>query len=112
VETATKPGLVQETLLEGPLARGSPDQWVIEPREPVAAKRRHVTPGVLFLARFHRQRGWKKKSTPTSTIPAATTTRRVDLPAKNRVRTPIKTSGKPTPSAGPAAHGELFSGKR
>jgi hypothetical protein len=36
----------------------------------------------------------------------------VEDPATNRVRTPIMTSGKPAPSAGPAAHGELFSGKR
>jgi hypothetical protein len=36
----------------------------------------------------------------------------VEEPARKSVSTPIKTSGKPAPSAGPAAHGELFSGKK
>jgi hypothetical protein len=35
-----------------------------------------------------------------------------DDPERKRMNIPIKTSGKPTPYAGPAAHGELFSGKR
>jgi hypothetical protein len=34
-----------------------------------------------------------------------------ERPAKSIVNTPIITSGNPTPSEGPAAHGELFSGK-
>jgi hypothetical protein len=42
---------------------------------------------------------------------AAPTTRTVDEPARNRVSTPINMSGNPALSAGPAAQGELFSGK-
>jgi hypothetical protein len=40
-----------------------------------------------------------------------TITSSADVPAMIMVRTPIITSGKPAPRAGPAAHGELFSGK-
>jgi hypothetical protein len=36
----------------------------------------------------------------------------VEMPSMNIVSTPITTSGKPTPYAGPAAHGEAFSGKK
>jgi hypothetical protein len=42
----------------------------------------------------------------------APTRRTVEEPAKSSVTTPIRTSGKPTPRLGPAAHGEAFSGKK
>jgi hypothetical protein len=58
------------------------------------------------------QRGWKKASTPTSVIAAPTIVSVVEEdPARKSMNMPINTSGKPTPYAGPAAHGELFSGK-
>jgi hypothetical protein len=57
------------------------------------------------------QRGWKKRRNPTSAIAPATSTRPAEMPIMNIVNTPITTSGNPRPYAGPAAHGELFSGK-
>jgi hypothetical protein len=62
-------------------------------------------------ARVAHQRGWKKRRNPTSATAPAASTRAVEMPSMNIVNTPIRTSGKPTPYAGPAAHGELFSGK-
>ena len=56
-------------------------------------------------------RGWKKSAIPTNVIAAPAIVIKVEEPAMKTVITPTITSGKPAPSAGPAAHGELFSGK-
>jgi glyoxalase family protein len=57
------------------------------------------------------RRGWKKRRSPTSTIALARIRRKVESLPMKIVSTPIRTSGKPAPYPGPAAHGELFSGK-
>ena len=56
--------------------------------------------------------GWKNSMNPTSTTAPAPSTSGVDAPTMNSVNIPINTSGKPTPIAGPAAHGDAFSGKK
>ena len=48
---------------------------------------------------------------PTSITPPARSTIPFEAPRRNIVKSAITTSGKPTPTAGPAAQGEAFSGK-
>ena len=55
-------------------------------------------------------RGCMKKSVPTRIKAPATSTSCQESPMMKIVKTPIRTSGKPRPYAGPAGQGELFSG--
>jgi hypothetical protein len=55
--------------------------------------------------------GWKKNMNPTNITAPARSTSPFDAPRRNIVKSAITTSGNPTPTAGPAAQGELFSGK-